>query len=236
MGIKDDVANEIDATISQAWDIRDGQVVPDTSDVALAGGGVKLNSTILYTDLADSTELAMDFDRRVAAKVLKAFLGMGTRLIRHEQGEIRSFDGDRVMGIFIGDVKNTRAVRCALKINWAFLNLLVPKLIAKYPTLSSDSFKLAHCTGVDTSEILAVRAGLRNNNDLVWVGRAPNVAAKLSNLRTSPHHSYITGEVYDQMLPEAKMSGDKNMWEERKWTAFPKVSRIFRSSWTWRLD
>ncbi len=90
------------------------------------------------------------------------------------------------MGIFVGKTKNTPAVRCALKINHVFLNIIKPKLIAKYPTLASGSYKLAHCVGVDTSEVLVIRGGVRNNNDLVWVGRAPNVAAKLSALRESP--------------------------------------------------
>ncbi|MBK6495918.1 MAG: adenylate/guanylate cyclase domain-containing protein [Gemmatimonadetes bacterium] len=195
---------------------------------------MKLDATIAYADLADSTELAMDYDARVAAKVFRAFLAMSTRILRHEGGSIRSFDGDRVMGIFVGNYKNTSAVKAALKINWAFLNLLKPKLLAKYSSLANGSYKLVHCTGVDTSSVLAVRAGIRGNNDLVWVGRCPNVAAKLSAIRSSPYHSYISGEVYDQLAKEGKESPDgRSMWEERSWTAFPRVKRVFRSNWAW---
>src|SRR2546426_1153205 len=101
MALKDDLAAEIDGILNQTWALRDGQVVPETEDVALAGGGVKLKATVAYADLADSTELAMDFDARVAAKIFRAFLAMSTRILRNEGGAIRSFDGDRVMGIFV---------------------------------------------------------------------------------------------------------------------------------------
>jgi adenylate cyclase len=87
--------------------------VPSTENVALSGGGVKIAATMLYADLADSTTLAM-WDRRVAAGVCKAFLAFASRLIRVSDGDVRSFDGDRVMGVFIGKTKNRSAVKCAL--------------------------------------------------------------------------------------------------------------------------
>lgn len=232
MALKDDLAQRVDAVLAQTWTLRDGRVVPTTQNVTLAGGGVELTGTMLYTDLADSTELAM-WDRKVTARLCKAFLGCATSLIRAEGGEVRSFDGDRVMGVFLGDMKNTRAVRCSLKINWMFLHLLKPKFTARYEAFRNGTYKLAHCTGVDTSEILVVRTGLRDNNDLIWVGSAPNVAAKLSGIRDDPYFSFISGAVYDQMADEAKVAKDgRLMWEERAWTAGP-IKRVFRSSWTW---
>ena len=204
MALVDDLRKEVDGILTQAWDVRDGEVVPTTDTVALAGGGVKLNATMLYADLADSTQIAM-WDRRVAAKLCKAFLASSSRLIRAQGGELRSFDGDRVMGVFLGKFKNTSATKCALQINWTFLNLIKPKFEAKYDAIRDGTYKLAHCTGVDNSEVLVVRAGIRNNNDLIWVGSAPNVAAKMSGFRDAPYFSFITGSVYDKLADEAKL-------------------------------
>jgi class 3 adenylate cyclase len=236
MSLTDQLSQDVDSILGQEWDVREGQVVPKTEDVALAGGAVKLAVTMLYADLADSTELAMNYDKRVAAKVFKSFLGCSSKIIRAEGGEIRSFDGDRVMGVFIGTTKNTSAARCALKINHAFLNIIKPKLIAKYPNLATGSYKLAHCVGVDTSEVLVIRGGVRNNNDLVWVGRAPNVAAKLSGIRQSPHHSFITKSVFDTMLDAVKYGGNpkKLMWEACTWKGVAGVPSIYRSGWSWK--
>ena len=226
MALLADLEADIINVLSASWDIRDGQVVPSTEKVALAGGGVKLTATMLYADLADSTALAM-WDRRVSARVCKAFLASASRLIRASGGEVRSFDGDRVMGVFVGDTKNTSAIKCAMKINYVFEKLLRPKFTAKYEKLRDGTYKLGQCTGVDTSEVLVVRAGIRNNNDLIWIGRAPNVAAKLSALRDSPFNTFISGAVFGSANGEVKTSADgRDMWEERSWSAGP-VKRVF---------
>lgn len=104
MALAEDLEDEVDDILSQAWDIREGNVVPETESVALAGGAVKLDATMLYADLADSTKIAM-YDRRVAARLFKSFLTCCSRIIRLRDGYIRSFDGDRVMGVFVGNSK-----------------------------------------------------------------------------------------------------------------------------------
>jgi adenylate cyclase len=235
MGLKDNLIADVSNILTKDWYIRNGQVIPFTEDVLLAGGAVKLEATMLYADLADSTELAMRYDKRIVAKVFKSFLTCSSRLIRARGGEIRSFDGDRVMDIFIGDTKNTDAAKCALQINYAFLNIIKPKLEAKYSNLATGSYKLAHCVGVDTSEVLVVRGGVPNNNDLVWIGRSPNVAAKMSGIRKRPYYSFITAKVYNSMTKTVKYApGSGNpMWEKMTWKAVEGISDIYGSSWIW---
>lgn len=236
MALKDDVANEIDGILSQPWNDRDGTVVPSTNDVALAGGGVHLDVTVLYSDLADSTELVMEHDRRTAARVMKCFLATCTRIIKAQGGDIRSFDGDRVMGIYIGDYKNSSAAKTALKINWAFENLLKPRIHEKYSSVKNGTYQLNYATGIDSSKVLAVRGGVRGSNDLIWVGRAPNVAAKLSNIREPLYRSYITADVYKKMNDEAKYTAKDgqrvDMWEARSHSSVPGMT-IYRSSYLW---
>jgi uridylate cyclase len=111
-------------------------VVPNRDDVNLSNGAVRLEAAYLYADLADSTTLARDFDRRTAARAVRSYLRVMSRLIKEHGGAIRSFDGDRVMGIFIGDAKRSNAVKCALKTNWAFLNILGPESKPKYSASS----------------------------------------------------------------------------------------------------
>src|ERR1051325_2168679 len=234
MSGSEDIEDDVDSILSQTWDIRDGEVVPETSDVALAGGGVKLTATMLYSDLADSTELAMNFDKRTAARVFKCFMTATSRIVRAQGGEIRSFDGDRVMAVFIGDSKNTSAAKAALKINHAVLKIIKPKLEAKYTSLSDGGWTIKHCTGIDTGEMLIVRGGIRNNNDLIWVGRAPNVAAKLSGVRAAPYYSYITPQVYNKLSDEAKKTDGKDMWQKTTWNEVAGIDTVYRSSWTWK--
>ncbi len=237
MSLKQDLELAVNGTLSRTWSGRDGTTFPTTDKVALAGGAVNLSATILYADLADSTELAMTHDRRVAAKLYKSFLLCSSKIIRSNSGHIRSFDGDRVMGVFVGSTKNTTAAKCALQINWAFLNIVKPKLEARYASLKAGNWTFAHCVGVDTSQILVVRSGIRDNNDLVWVGRAPNVAAKLSAIRVRKYHSYITKAVHSSMSDEVKYVGKEKtaIWQACKWNKVVGIEDVYRSSHAWPL-
>jgi adenylate cyclase len=233
MSFKDDLATEANNVQAQAWAIRDGKVVPETNDFNLAGGAVRLTATMLYADLADSTAIAI-YDRRVAARVFKSFLAVCSRIIRDRGGYVRSFDGDRVMGVFVGDSKNTSAAKAALQINDSFLKIIKPKLEAKYEVFQNGTYGLGHCVGIDTSEVLVIRGGIIDNNDLVWVGSAPNVAAKLSGIRSTPYNSWITGSVYEAMNAEVEKGPNcEDIWEQRvNVTAIP-GGVGYRSHWRW---
>ncbi len=134
----------------------------------------------------------------------------------------------------IGGSKNTSAAKAALNINYVFLKMIKPKLEAKYEVFRNGTCKLGHYVGVDTSEVLVVRGGIRNNNDLVWVGSAPNVAAKLSGIRSDPYNSWVTGSVYDSMNESVKTSEDaRSMWEKRINVPAIPGGVGYRSSWYW---
>ena len=235
MSASEDISTSITTILDATWNIRDGQVVPETAGVVLANGAVKLDATFLYADLASSTKLARQFDSRVAAKVVRAFLSSVTRLINDAGGTVRSFDGDRVMGVFVGDSKNTSAARCALKINYVVRKILRPKAEAKYPSLKEKGFVITHCSGIHTSEVLVVRGGVRGSNDLVFIGLAPNFAAKLSELRTAAN-TYITPQVYNTMNDDAKLGGTEkqNMWTAVKVRFGDEVWDCFKSTWQWK--
>lgn len=234
MGLKDDLSTKVNEILTVSWNVRDGQVVPVTEAVNLTDGAVKLDAAYLYADLADSTTLARDFDRRTAARVVRSYLHVMTKLITHHSGAIRSFDGDRVMGIFIGDSKCTIAAKCALQMNWAFQNLVRDPINQKFPKLKENGYTLEHSVGVDVGEALVVRSGVRGSNDLISIGAAPNTAARLSDLRESPYRSFITKTVYDQLHESSKMSADgKNVWESRTLDMKGKSLSLYRSSWTW---
>jgi adenylate cyclase len=233
MAFIDAISSEVDGILSQTWDLRSGTTVPETMNVTLAGGSVKLEATMLYADLADSTSIAM-YDRRVAARLFKAFLASVSRIIRERGGYVRSFDGDRVMGVFVGEYKNTSAAKAALNINHVFVDVIKPKLMAKYDVFNNGTYQLGHCVGIDTSEVMVVRGGIRNNNDLIWVGSAPNVAAELSSIRTSPYNSWITGSVYDSLNAEAKTHNGRDMWEKRINVSVIPNGIGYRSSWKWQ--
>ena len=228
MGLKADLESEVADVFSARWEERDGNVVPEDDSVSLANDAVKLKATVLYADLADSTQLVDSQVAFVAAEVYKTFLHCAAKIIRSEDGEITAYDGDRVMAVYIGDLKNTRAVRSALKINYAVSYIVNPAHKAVY---KDSLYTLKHVAGVDTSDLYVAKTGVRGANDLVWVGRAANYAAKLSSISEQPYATFISKAVYDNMNKETKFTKDQNMWEERTWHG----NTIYRSSWYWSV-
>jgi len=227
---KADVSN----IISTKWDTSDSDTFPETTNVKLAGGAKWVEVTYLYADLAHSSKMAKHFDRRITAKIIKSFLQSATNLVSENGGRVVSFDGDRVMGVFSGDSKNTNAVRCALNINWVVSDVIRNKFQDSYDAVRDADFKISHGVGVDTGRALVVRGGVRGNNDLISIGRAPNLAAKMSDLRGN-YYTRISSEVYDRTNKDVKFShkNSSNMWENASWTFLNENIDIYRTSW-WR--
>lgn len=230
MSLGEDLGAEAKAIFKEGWGERDGRVIPADADLTLSNECVKLDATVLYADLDNSTGLVDEQSPHFAAEIYKVFLHCAAKIIRSEGGEITAFDGDRVMAVFIGDSKNTSAARCALKLNYARLETITPALDAQY---GSGKYAVKHVVGVDTSELHVVKTGVRRANDLVWVGRAANHAAKLCALPAA-HPSWITGEVFDRLNASLKTSDGKPMWEEMTWNETGR--RVYRSTWWWKVD
>jgi len=228
VALTEDLTKEIENIFATSWQERDGQNVPEAEDVKLGNDAVKLQATVLYADLAESTSLVDGYKPWFAAEVYKSYLHCASKIIRDEGGVITAFDGDRVMAVFIGDLKNAAAARSALKINHALVNIINPAIKAKFST----SYAAKHSVGVDTSALFVARTGIRGSNDLVWVGRAAKNAAKLCSLREANYAAYITADVYNSMADVAKVSSNRSMWEHRTWPE-KKIS-VYRSNWMWK--
>lgn len=229
MGLKDDLWSEISSTLSSRWADRDGRVVPEAEDVTLGNQAVKLDeAVVLYADMSGSTKLVDDGPWYFAAEVYKVYLASAAKIIRSEGGTITAYDGDRIMAVYIGDSKNTSATRTALKLNFCRLKIIHPLIQQYYP---NTNFVLKHVVGIDRATLHAARTGVRGANDLVWVGRAANYAAKLTAL-SNDYPSRITADVFSSLHESLKFTNGTAMWEEATWTAMSN-KRIYRSTWFW---
>jgi class 3 adenylate cyclase len=133
------------------------------------------------------------------------------------------------MAVYLGASPNTSAATTALKINHAVVKIINPAIEAQYGAAVAYSVK--QVVGVDRSSLWVARTGVRGDNDLVWVGRAANYAAKLTDI-SNDDASFITGEVFDRLADTAKFKAGTTtaMWRERKWTQVNDM-RIYSSSW-----
>jgi class 3 adenylate cyclase len=228
----DDLKSDVSKCFKEQWSIRDGQVVPTDDSLRLSNDAIKLDATVLYADLADSTQLVDGHEPAFAAEIYKTFLMCSARIIRSEGGEVTAYDGDRIMAVYIGELKNTRAAKTALKINYAAQEIIMPALKQQYP---QSSYVLNHVVGIDTSSLHIARTGVRGANDLVWVGRAANHAAKLS-ANPETYRTYVSKDVYDRIHESAKFVGasKENMWQAIAWRNLDGRT-IYGSTWRWRI-
>jgi len=233
MATANEIRKEVGDIFATAWESREGRVVPDSENLELGNDAVELEGTVLYADLADSTELVDNYKPAFAAEIYKAYLVTSCRIIRDRGGVITAFDGDRVMAVFLGDNKNSAAARAALEIHWAVKDVINPAIKAQY---TKTAFELQQAVGIDTSPLFVAKTGIRGSNDLVWVGRAANYAAKLSAYRNGSYSSFITESVFKKLNDKSKYGGgtsrkvmwDKLMWEEMGIT-------IYGSTWWWEI-
>lgn len=224
MGWVETLGNEVDAVLSTKYNERDGRVVPD--EVA-ANDAVKLEATFLYADLAGSARIAEVCPWDTTSKIIRAYLGCAVRLIRAYRGEVRSFDGDRVMGVFIGEHHATDAVRCAREIDWCTVKLIEPKAKELFRSVRDNGVKIQQACGVDTGIARAVKAGIRNNSDLIWIGKAPSFAAKLSDIRSFPYCTFVSSRVFAKLPPALRTQNNVSTWE---WLTY-RGEKIYRTKY-----
>ena len=234
MGLASDLEKEVKAIFAEAWVEKDGQVVPDPADLRLSNDARHFErATVLYADLSGSTKLVDGYKWGFAGEIYKSYLVCAAKIIRACEGTITAYDGDRVMAVFLGDSQTTNAAQCGLQINWSVIHIVNPALKKQYP---NENYEVKQVVGIDTSELRAARIGVRGGNDLVWVGRAANYAAKLTECR-SVYPTWITEQAYKIMADRAKFGGQekKNMWTQFKWTGMNDIP-VYGSSWRWMLD
>jgi class 3 adenylate cyclase len=231
MKTSDEILSEIKGIFTAQWGFRDGQKVPDPEDVGLGNDGVRLEASVLYADMADSTGLVNGYKDWFAAEVYKSYLAGACHVIRNNSGFITAFDGDRIMAVYVGNTKNSSAVKTALQLNW-LVTKINAQLVKSYP---NSAFRLKHHVGVDSGGLLVARTGARSANDLVWVGAAANLAAKLACSGVGAESIVITDRVFNMLREDCKNGGSpkacmwtKGHWEERNTT-------VYYSGWEWAV-
>jgi class 3 adenylate cyclase len=235
MSFATDLEAEVKRIFRQQWEKSNATVVPEASDIALEENEAKIinDGTVLYADLSGSTNMVQNYPPYFAAEVYRTYLYSAAQIIRNEGGVVTAYDGDRVMAVFVGDTPNTSAATAALKINHAVKHIINPAISAQYGT--KIVYTVKQVVGVDRSSLWVARTGVRGDNDLVWVGRAANFAAKLTDI-ANDDASFITGDVYDRLADSAKYKTGTTtpMWRERQWSQMNNM-RIYSSHWTWTL-
>ncbi len=208
MALKDELKETTNDFFDEEFNSTNTTIIPSTdySKLTFGNSGLTSELTFLFVDIRKSSEIISTYGVEDAAKIYQSFHDINVRIINNRDGQVRSFDGDRIMGVFSGDGKNNNAVESAMNIRWAISNILNPRLPKKNP--------LNIGIGIDTGEILITKVGRGykdSNNDLVWIGKACNYASHMCN--ESQNKIYISPTVYGRLAERNKVANGENMWQ-----------------------
>src|SRR6266568_884652 len=123
---REELIQELTAIFGTDFIITQGTVVPTVTDVGLDNVAKDINAAILFIDIKGSTHIVNAVQRETAAKLYKAFLKGVTRIARHNDGHIRSFNGDGVLIFFAGEGKCDKAIKSAMEMKHFLTNDLLP--------------------------------------------------------------------------------------------------------------
>ena len=211
MTLRNNLNSQVRQILREQWSINPSRGAPNLDDLNLNNDGVTINATVLYADLDESTKLVDQHEEVFAAQMYKTYLACAARIVSSEQGTITAYDGDRIMAVYTGRRTAHRAVRTALKISYAVREIINPAIREIKP---NSQFVMKQACGVDHSKLLVTRTGPRSANDLVWVGRAANHAAKLSSREAPATH--ITSTVFGQLPEDLKVSkSGQTIWTQK---------------------
>jgi class 3 adenylate cyclase len=185
MTIKDDLTTAVRGFASDNWgDISDGLRVPSVETLTFGNDGIRVDVTVLYADIAESTKMVDTLIDWRAAEYYKAFLHCASQLIRENGGEIEAYDGDRVMAIFVGVNQADMAVRAALQLHDAVRAIINPEFAKVY---EQNPWPMRFTAGIDSCQCLVVKIGVRAVGELAWIGSSANYAAKLNSFDGLDH-------------------------------------------------
>ncbi|ATU94457.1 adenylate/guanylate cyclase domain-containing protein [Phyllobacterium zundukense] len=221
--IRDELLEEVATILSNSFtiDVTNTNSVPHSGDPSITfpnldaqTQGCKLIETcVLYIDIRRSTELNLTHKAKTVAKLYSSFVRAMTKCARHYGGHVRGIIGDRVMVIFDKENAYANAVDTAI-----LMNSTARYVINKH--FKSDEVKCG--IGIDAGRMLATKTGFRrkgveqnNYRNLVWLGRAANVASKLTDLANK------SGEVFNYAIVSAAYDyGSGWTWQEEDHTDF----------------
>jgi len=212
MALLEDLKEKINYYAHEKYEVEETSIVPSTdySKLTFGNNGLTCAFAFLFVDIRKSSELHDTYGYKLAAKIYQSFHEINVRVITANDGNVRAFDGDRVMGVFSGDRKRSNAVKAAMQIHWAVRNILNPTL--------KTSIQCG--AGVDNGVVLVTKVGKgRNteNQDLVWIGKASNYASHLSN--EADNSTIISVDTFNKMDKNNKIfsaSEPREIWTKKE--------------------
>lgn len=240
MSFSTDLEEMVSGYLTGGYETYEPRGVPYPENIALGNKAAKLEATTLFIDVRQSSDITNAFRRQTAAKMMKSYFDGAVRIVNKNDGQVRSFNGDGLLAIFVGDLRSSNAVKAAMQVEYFVKMTLRPKFeryFGSNETALGQALDFDVGCGLDDGEIFAVRVGIRGTNDVAWVGRCTNTSSKLASSVSTPHNIAVTAEVYSRITNDRKYapSSGTHMWSEERTKSIGGTDRVVRtSSYGWK--
>lgn len=188
----EELKERVTELIGSKYEITKTNFVPERDDATFKTKTCLISTAVLNIDIRDSTRMLKKYKRSFIAKTLRIFHLISAKIIKENDGDVRSFNGDSLLAFFNADLDPcNNAVESAFYIKYS-----INKLIRPYFKEEFD-----YGIGIDYGEILVTKAGFPGfyNNDLLWIGLPVNHAVKMSNKAETPYNIRISNTIYKNL-------------------------------------
>ena len=238
MSLREEIINKTKEILDTQFEVEDVGYVPDISNSKLTFGntGLQFESTVLYIDMRDSTEILNKHNNPVVAKIHMVYFHALVKIVKELEGDVRSFNGDSLLVFFQGTTKQSlnNAVKAAMKIKYMLSDKTngINGYLEKY---SAINFGI----GLDDGNVLCTKIGLAkdaNKQDLIWISNAVNKSVKISDECQLPYSIGISANVYLNLLDDLKYHNGYNMWQSRNFQYNGKTEQYYVTNYHWTVE
>lgn len=239
MALLDDLKTTVSGYLAGNYETYEPKNIPLPEDIGLGNKAAKMQATALFIDVRQSSDITEAFRLQTAAKMMKGYFRGAVKIVRANNGHVRSFNGDGMLAFFMGDYRSNNAAKAAMQVRWFVGKVLQPEFQSYFKnnlTALGKALDFSIGCGLDEGQIFAVRVGIKGTNDVAWVGRPTNTAAKLASI-PDPNRIRVTRAVYERLNKDRKYAGDKHMWKDEVFKEIGGVTRAYRwSTWWWEIS
>lgn len=234
MSLKKEILESVKKHIKDNFESSDVENIPTINQQGLTfdNKGLLFKTTVLYIDLRSSTFLLKKHQKKVVAKIHKAYYSAIVKVARNSGGDIRSFNGDSLLVFFEGNNKESanKAVKCAMKMTFILSEEEgINKHLKQYTSIDFG-------IGVDSGEVLCTKVGIKGENenkDLIWIGDPVNRSTILSNEGKNPYNIHISPTVYCDISHELTYNQLQNMWTRSGILYNNSYESCYKTSYHW---
>ena len=164
--------------------------------------GERKQVTVLFCDLANSTELARHIGAEAMHDLLNAFFELALAEVHQVEGTINQFLGDGFMALFGAPVAHEDHVRRALLATLGIRQRLREAAAGAQPLLAQVHLRM----GLNTGPVVVGRIGDNLRMDYTAVGDTTNIAARLQSF-AKPGSICVSENVQDLGLVHFEFQG-----------------------------